>query len=113
MADNLTPSQIVEWFREQARVFNQMATTIENTFKMIPPTNGAESPALSGMGTFTPAMLRSALAEKAMRVATIAKQFNVREYDVEKAIDSADSCVVRGRKGWITIKGSAFKSPPN
>lgn len=101
---DLTPGDISEWLRERARTFNQMAESIESTFKFMPSPESVTNPVARNFGAIGVDMVRRAVSEKAMRVATIAKHFNVPEYEVERIIDSSESGLKRGNKGWITIK---------
>jgi hypothetical protein len=98
----LTPVDIVKWFRLQAKVFTQMADTVESTFKAA--TAGkpmAEQLPIPTMGTVTLEQIKEALKEKPMRIATLAKRFAVERHVIEKLIKAEGSGIKIGDKGWI------------
>jgi len=102
---NISTSDVIGWLREQARLFNQMADTIQSTFQVsqgISAVNGQQT--LPNLGTITVEKIREAVSQKAMRTATLAAQFSVPEYDVQKVLDSPDSGLKKGKQGWITLE---------
>ena len=102
---SLTPTDIVKWFRLQAKVFTQMADTVESTFKAasVAKPMGEQLP-IPTMGTVTLEQIKDALNKKPMRAATLAKQFSVEAHVVKKIINAKDSGVIVGNKGWLSVK---------
>lgn len=99
---DLTPTEIADWFRERAKLFNQMANTVESTFKLIPQTDD-KTPQLPHMGIVTADTIKKLVAKKQMRVATLASQLSVDELEIEKIVRNPDSGLVKGNRGWISV----------
>lgn len=102
---SLSPADIAKWFRHQAKTFNQMADTVETTFKASPTAKqDREQPALPTLGTVTPEAVRKAVSKNALRVATLAKMFSVEAHVIEGIVKNPDNGLVVGNKGWIKPK---------
>jgi hypothetical protein len=104
---NITPQQIVAWFRQQAENFNKMADTVEATFiRQGNLTNGVISPqaSLPKMGSVTIEQIRSRLAKKSARVVHLAHEFNVEETQVRSLINASGSGVKMKERGWLYLE---------
>lgn len=92
----LSPADIVGWFRHQAKVFNEMADAIESTFTVdgrprdFPPTPTASE-------------VRKTLAGKAMRLADLARILKVGPDELKPMLTEENGFVL-GERGWIRAK---------
>lgn len=103
MKNNITPAEISEWFRDRAKMFNHIASTVDDTFKSM-PTESAAQKTLPHMEKVTAEAIRGLVKTKQMRIATIATQLSADPLDVQKIIQDPESGLVTGKKGWITLK---------
>jgi len=103
MATTLNEKLVIQWLRERAKLLTQTADALECGAMPSGGKNEA-TPPLNGLGTITLASVKELVSKKDQRVKTLAKHFSVQPYEVEKIIDGPDSGLVRGNRGWITIK---------
>jgi hypothetical protein len=99
VSQELSPQDVVRWFRTQAKSFQQMADTVEATFKI----NSVRFAPDTSLTAITADHLKEAIKEKGkqMRVATLAKQFNVENHVIKSIVQDPKSGLEIGEKGWI------------
>ncbi len=112
METNLSPEEIVAWLRNQAKKFNDMATTIEQTFK-IEPVVGAEGVtryqrkiapiAQPRTGTVTAEELEKSVAQKSGRVDDLAQRHNVEKSTITSLLEPKSKVYVAER-GWLKVR---------
>src|SRR5437870_2206404 len=103
--NELTRAQIVEWFRAQAVKFNEMANTVEKTFRV----NGSLSlnlpttpPAFAEEREVVLAQIRMTLAERPKRLGWLSQQFGVSKHKLKKALQ-ADEKIEVNKQGWVKL----------
>lgn len=99
MATDLNPNDVVEWMRERARAFIEMADEIEKTFK----TSHSVSSVPPATSVPLPERIRNLLADgKARRAPHIAKALGVPAGQVRKIVEG-NGLLKRNERGWITL----------
>lgn len=100
MQDNLSSADVIEWLRRQSRKFSDMADQIESAFRA----NGSTQHVERRVNVDLPSSIRTALGNgKARRLRDLARTVEASEQAVNEAIDSTDSGIVRGERGWIML----------
>jgi hypothetical protein len=108
----LTPTEIVQWFREQAEIFTQMADTVENTFRAVPRTEltvqTTTTPHPNG-NTATAEKIRQLVSVKAARAASLAKALGTSKAHIRRIVTAEGSGLVLGDRGWIFLTEQTAK----
>jgi hypothetical protein len=100
---DLSPKQIVDWFRQQAIMFNEMANNVEQTFTLKPTAPLLQSRPIPMSGTVTAEQLESRVREKSGRISNLANHFNVREESIISLLHPASRVYVAER-GWLKLR---------
>lgn len=108
MGEQLTPQQVVAWFRSRADRFGEMADEVERTFNL---TNGKVS-----VDTFSSQVseareelaivrIKNLMADgKSRRVADISTALALTEHVVRAAVYEAGDDFELNERGWISMK---------
>lgn len=99
---DLSATEVVQWLKDQAKAFQHMATQIEAAFNLGKPP--ANTPQLPKLAIINARDIQDAVRDKAMRVADLAKRFDVHEGHIRQIIDAPDSGLMVGDRGWIKLK---------
>lgn len=103
----ITPTEIVQWCRQQAALFNQFADMVDSTFKSgvaMPPSPQAirdSKQNTATVGGVSVDALKATLRAKGMRIKNAAAHFSVPEDQIEALIRSPGSGLEVGSRGWI------------
>ena len=104
MNQDLNPTDVADWMREQARRFTEMAEQIEATFSL----NGrpaVPSKRVESMKS-EKERIRALLGDrKARRIATIAKELSIPDFEVSGLVQNSNE-FERNQRGWITLASS-------
>ena len=103
----LSPKQIADWFRNQAKQFNKMADTVEATFKLQPAardkqieeTGDAELVAVPGAGAVTAQQFEDEVQKKTGRLKGLAERLNTSEDVLRGLLHPASRCIAS--RGWL------------
>ena len=101
----ITPIQVIQWFRDQAAEFEQMANKLEATFSSMPGANPigvvSTNTGTQKLQVITPELIKSAIKLRGMRVKDFAANFHVTEQSVQSLIKPENRLeIVTG--GWIS-----------
>jgi hypothetical protein len=107
----LSPKQIADWFRSQAKQFNKMADTVEATFKLQPAARGkqieetgdAELIAVPEAGTVTAQQFEDEVRKKTGRLKGLAERLNTSEDTLRGLLHPASRVHVASR-GWLEVQ---------
>jgi hypothetical protein len=117
----ITPQDMVNWFRARSKEFAKYADSLEGTFNLATgaPAVGkesgkerlrrmiAEEAALDANQqpsfTLTAAVVREKMGGKAMRLGALAGACGVTEQAVQDIIESQDSGLVLATRGWVKL----------
>jgi hypothetical protein len=105
---DLTPQQIVAWFRNQAKKFTEMADFTEQTFSQpIRYKRTLESHYETTVGPapaqITAAQLEESVRKKGGRVKDLAERLKTDEATIEGLLDPG-SRVYKAERGWLKLK---------
>ena len=105
MKTQLTPDDIVRWFREQATLFNKMADQVESTFLRLP--REAHPPRTEAC-EITVDGIKKMMEGRAIRLATLAEQLGV-EKEVVKPLLTPENGFEIADQGWIRVSENGKK----
>lgn len=102
MNPNLTVTDVATWLRRQAKEFNRIADTLEQTFSS--PLLPSSSPIQTNITPIRGQHLVAYLHQKgASRVKSIADFFNVPTEVIDTLIDQNEHLFEVGERGWIKL----------
>lgn len=125
---DISPQQIVEWFRAKAREFNGLADTLERTFTssgspaigksadaVRAPSHKIEATTSGQTDKLLPLaeQIRFALRVQGHRISTLAAFLNTTEEAIMKEISRPWNGFYVGDRGWIKIQESKPSDPPS
>ncbi len=106
----LSPKQIADWFRNQAKQFNKMADTVEATFKLQPAARGKQVDEIELLpesqpqaGTVTAQQFEDEVRKKTGRLKALAERLNTTE-DVLRGLLHPASRVHVASRGWLEMR---------
>ena len=97
--NDLTPQQIVAWYRAQAKKFNEMADYTEQTFM---PTTAMRDGHIA-FNSISGEELENAVREKSGRIKDLADRLGTSEEEIENHLEPKSRVYIAGR-GWLKIR---------
>ncbi|MFA6289271.1 MAG: hypothetical protein WC661_17960 [Opitutaceae bacterium] len=105
---SLSPTQVVDWLREQANQLNRTADMIEYNFhsssskKAAAASGTSKAAPQAGKSGLTVEAIQGVIRMKSMRLGDLAKHFNVTPEEVKPYI-TTDNKLKFAERGWIKM----------
>jgi hypothetical protein len=105
---DLSPKQIIDWFRQQSKQFKEIADSLESTFGPDNASGALTRPRrivdgqVSTDGNVTADQVRNALKFRKMRLNKLAEKLGVSESKIRPLLTTENGIEI-GERGWIKL----------